>query len=140
MPRRPSGPTLAVVGVLAAVQPATAHWCESGARLTIVERAICSDDSLVNKDRRLNALYKTLGGSNSPVLEAGQQIWLRARNTCTTIDCLHAYYDDRLRVLVNIRSLRDRSVEPQPNTSPQQERPAPSRSEELPELPDVTPF
>lgn len=92
-------PGLVLLAALAAGAPAQAHWCNSGARLTNIGQAICSDASLVNKDIELNRLYSALGGTRNAALKISQRQWMNSRNRCTSMDCLHSYYDDRLRVL-----------------------------------------
>lgn len=94
-------PLIALAGLLTAIAPqqAEAHWCNNGSKLNRIEQAICSDSVLINKDQELNSLYRTLGGRKNGPLKAGQRVWIRNRNSCNTLGCLHAYYDDRLNVL-----------------------------------------
>ena len=157
-----------VIMIALTANPAEAQWCYSGARLTSIERAICSDQGLIDKDTELNRLYKQLGGRRNARLKAGQRNWLRNRNGCTNMDCLHAYYDSRL-VVLRTMAYGDRTpvapppppvaVAPPPTPPPpvvmRPERPAspnsyPSGSaqgsnesgtiEELEKLPEIKPF
>lgn len=140
---------LVIIAMLVAAQPADAHWCNSGGRLTNIERAICSDGGLINKDIELNRLYAALGGSRNAGLKAAQRSWMSRRNRCTSMDCLHSYYDDRLRAL---RAMAGGPATPAPAPAPTY-TPAPPppavsapaapsapSSGSLEKLPDIKPF
>lgn len=134
-----------------AASPVKAHWCNSGARLTNIERAICSDNSLINKDIELNRLYSALGGNGNSSLKAAQRAWMSGRNRCTSMNCLHAYYDDRLRVLRSMAGVPTAPAAPPaptytpPPSSPPPAAaaptaPSPPSSGTLEKLPDIKPF
>ncbi len=132
-----------VTGITA--PPAAAQWCNNGSRLTNVERAICGDRGLIDKDRELNALYKSLGGRKNARLRTGQRDWLRSRNSCTTLGCLEVYYDDRILVLREMRYGNHNAVAPAPPPPPAAAAPARRSSEsagsvELEKLPDLEDF
>ena len=110
--------------VLAMVQPAAAHWCDSVKRPTEVERAICSDSRLIEKDMELNRLYAALGGKESASVKAAQRQWMTGRNLCRTMDCLHGYYDDRLRKLTKLNVSRETVPPPRPSLVAAPARPA----------------
>lgn len=141
---------LVTIGMLLHAQPAGAHWCNSGGRLTTIERAICSDGSLINKDIELNRLYAALGGSRNAGLKAAQRSWMSSRNRCTSMDCLHSYYDDRLRALRSMAGVQTApaprpppTYTPPPSPPPAASAPAaPSApsSGTLEKLPDIKPF
>lgn len=119
-------------------QPAAAHWCDSAGRPTKVERAICGDANLVDKDIELNQLYAALGGHDNASMKAAQRQWMTGRNLCGTMECLHGYYDDRLREL---RTMAGGQPTPAPVPLPSPQEPSrPARSEPLEELPDIKPF
>ena len=72
-----------------------------------IEEAICADPVLAAKDRAAAYMYM---GSRSTMQEYGdsehtydlkreKREWLARRNACTTVACLHASYDARLRRL-----------------------------------------
>lgn len=72
-----------------------------------IEEAICADPVLAAKDRAAAYMYM---GSRSTMQEYGdseevfdlkreRREWLKRRNACTTVGCLHASYDARLRRL-----------------------------------------
>lgn len=108
----------AVIVAGVAGKPADAHWCNSGNRLTGIEQAICSDQGLISKDIELNDLYNYLGGRQNHQLKAGQRNWLSSRNRCTTLGCLHDYYDDRLSVLRAMRYRNPGTAAPPPPPPP----------------------
>ncbi len=103
---------LAAAGIAAAPFPAAA---QTGAKpsfdcakaRTFVERTICADAGLAAKDVKLNELYRTrfngAKGYGMPEqaegLKQSQRAWLAQRNRCTTAECVHASYDERLRQL-----------------------------------------
>jgi uncharacterized protein len=119
-------------------QPAQAHWCDSSAQSNPIERAICNDTSLLRKDIELNHLYSALGGSQNGNLKATQRSWLKARNSCTNMDCLRAFYDDRLRVLRAMAGVQTSPVATPP--PPAASAPPPPSSAEPDDLPDIKPF
>ena len=53
------------VGLVLPALPAHAHWCNSGARLTNIEQAICGDACLVSKDIELIRLYSLAGAGTA---------------------------------------------------------------------------
>lgn len=71
---------------------------------THVERLICADSELADKDRQVSATYKTWiqrvkkGEMIDPIDEivADQKAWLQRRNACTTAACVSEAYDDRI--------------------------------------------
>jgi len=126
-------------------QPALAHWCDSSAQSKPIERAICGDASLLNKDIELNRLYSALGGSQNSDLKATQRSWLKARNRCANMDCLQAFYDDRLRVLRAMAGVQTSPVAtPPPVNTPPPAASAPASPPPSPagpdDLPDIKPF
>lgn len=150
-----------VIMIALTANPAEAQWCYSGARLTSIERAICSDQGLIDKDTELNRLYKDLGGRRNARLKSGQREWMRSRNGCGTMECLHAYYDNRLNVLRTMSGGNRNAVAPppppsvtytppppsavvapsQPPQAKQPERSSPSITpDKIEKLPDIKPF
>jgi uncharacterized protein len=68
---------------------------------TYVEKMICSDEKLIEKDDQLNHFFKTLKISNrlsSDVMQS-QKEWLKNRNRCKDLDCLHDSYNHQLEYL-----------------------------------------
>jgi len=136
-----------------------AHWCSNGGRLTQIERAICSDAGLISKDIQLNSLYKSLGGQSNGGLKASQRTWMRGRNSCNSMGCLHAYYDSRLGALRTMSGGYSNPVAPPPPSPPvvtytprppsalpppvvsvPPAAPSGTQSEPLTKLPDIKPF
>jgi uncharacterized protein YecT (DUF1311 family) len=87
----------------ASIAPAHAHWCDEEGPLTIVERTICAYPNLIDKDRELNDLYGQLGGARNIELKNGQRSWLNSRNACADAGCVERHYDERIRVLREMR-------------------------------------
>lgn len=70
-----------------------------------VEKTICRDRSLADKDQRMTTAYNSLvdqalegGGPGTDVsnFRDEQRQWLRDRNRCRTKACIHAAYDKRI--------------------------------------------
>jgi uncharacterized protein len=74
----------------APVQPSFA----CAGKLSRVERAICNDPSLAQRDRDLDALYKAARAR--PGVADGQRSWIRGRNACADAACIARAYDQRL--------------------------------------------
>jgi uncharacterized protein len=72
------------------VQPSFA--CEG--KLSPIEQAICSDPALAQRDRDLDALYKTARAR--PGIADGQRAWIRMRNACPDAACIARAYDQRI--------------------------------------------
>lgn len=110
--------TSAALLIVSGAMPAQAHWCSSGAKLTQIEQAICSDANLIRKDIELNRHYSALGGSRNTSLKATQRQWLRERNSCTSMGCLHQAYDIQLKALRDVVNAFNRPALPAPAPSP----------------------
>ena len=68
---------------------------------TKVEKMICKDEKLIEKDDQLNHFFKTVKVSNrlsSDVVQS-QRDWLKSRNQCNDLNCLHDSYTHRLEYL-----------------------------------------
>lgn len=63
-------------------------------KLTRVEQAICDDPALAQRDRDLDALYKTARAR--PGIADGQRAWIRIRNGCNDAACIARAYDQRI--------------------------------------------
>lgn len=72
---------------------------------TWVEKTICRDPALSDKDQRMASAYNSLleqsregGGPDADLsgFQAEQRAWLRERNRCRTRACIHAAYDKRI--------------------------------------------
>jgi len=72
---------------------------------TWVEKTICRDRVLSDKDRRMASAYNSLleqsregGGPDTDLsgFQAEQRAWLRERNRCRTRACINAAYDKRI--------------------------------------------
>lgn len=71
---------------------------------TNVERMICNDASLGEKDARVSTLYRTWiqrvksGAMIDPLDEivADQKAWVQRRNACNNVECIARAYDERL--------------------------------------------
>ncbi len=121
-------------------QPAHAHWCDTSTQTKPIERAICSDAGLRNKDIELNDLYFALGGSQNNDLKLGQRSWLKARNSCTTMECLQVFYDDRLRVLRAMAGVDITPEEIPPSEVSEDPASPPPSPFEPDDFPDIEPF
>lgn len=67
-----------------------------------VEKMICDDRELLQKDNQLNHIYKLLIPlSSANFLKESQRKWIKKRNTCKTLDCLHEHYNSRLEEFEN---------------------------------------
>jgi uncharacterized protein YecT (DUF1311 family) len=77
-----------------------------GAR-TSVERAICANQELAAKDRRMATLYEQAGGSRRGPVDRVQWRWLAARNACARTralqECIDDVYDARIAELSSSR-------------------------------------
>jgi uncharacterized protein len=65
-----------------------------GGKLSRVEQAICDNPELVQRDRDLDALYKSARAR--PGVADGQRNWMRLRNACTDVACVARAYDQRI--------------------------------------------
>lgn len=71
---------------------------------TTVERLICADASLAEKDQQVSLTYRTWiarvksGAMIDPIDEivADQRAWLQRRNVCKTAQCVGQSYDERI--------------------------------------------
>jgi uncharacterized protein len=63
-------------------------------KLTRIEQAICDDPALAQRDRDLDALYKTARAR--PGIADGQRAWIRMRNACNDAACIARAYDQRI--------------------------------------------
>lgn len=65
-----------------------------------VEHLICGDTYLGQLDRRMATSYaafqRRISAAERVRLREDQRRWLADRNSCTTIDCLTAIYEDRI--------------------------------------------
>jgi uncharacterized protein YecT (DUF1311 family) len=74
---------------------------------TNVERMICADPSLGDKDRKVSVTYQTWiqrvksGDMIDPIDEivADQKAWVQRRNACETAACVSKAYDERIEEL-----------------------------------------
>ena len=73
-----------------------------------VERTICGDPELSEKDLRMAGAYRSFleqytegggPGTDTSQLRAEQRAWLARRNQCRTRSCLHRLYDQRINDL-----------------------------------------
>ena len=80
---------------------------DCGKATTSVERMICADPSLGEKDRQVSTTYRTWlqrvksGDMIDPLDEiiADQKAWVQRRNACTTPACVSQSYDERIAEL-----------------------------------------
>lgn len=83
------------------------------------EKMICQSDKLALKDAALSkvyALYKRSKGKYS--LQPNSQInWLKERNACEDVKCIHFLYSSRLKTLTDIIYSNDASYMDCPATS-----------------------
>lgn len=67
-----------------------------------VERMMCDDRELLQKDSQLNHIYRLLIPLNSGnLLKDSQRKWIKKKNTCKSLDCLHEHYNKRLEEFDN---------------------------------------
>jgi len=82
---------------------------DCGSASTSVERAICADPRLADKDRRMALLYEAAGGSRHGPVDPSQWRWLAARNACAGASggalraCIGRAYDARIADLSGAR-------------------------------------
>lgn len=77
---------------------------------TSVERMICADPSLGEKDRQVSITYRTWiqrvksGDMIDPIDEivADQKAWVQRRNACQTAACVSKAYDERIEELPSL--------------------------------------
>lgn len=62
--------------------------------LSNVERMICGDPALAERDRRLDAVYKQVRAR--PGVAETQRAWIRIRNACADAACIARAYDSRI--------------------------------------------
>lgn len=119
-----------------------AHWCEDVQRPSNIEFAICRDAELLRKDMELNRLYSKLGGGKNTSLKNAQRAWMLERDRCTSMECLHVYYDSRLGMLRTLagESAPRQSRERMPTAEPVPPAQTGASSDELEPLPDIKPF
>lgn len=103
-----AGLAAAAALMLVAAVPAVSQSGPSfncGKARTWVEKTICRDPVLADKDRRMASAYNSLleqsreGGGPGTDLSGfrnEQRAWLRERNRCRTRACIHAAYDRRI--------------------------------------------
>lgn len=61
-----------------------------------IEKMICDDRELLQKDTQLNHIYKLLIPLNlDNSFKESQRQWIKKRNNCKTFDCLHEFYNNR---------------------------------------------
>jgi uncharacterized protein len=63
-------------------------------QLSNVERMICSDPALAERDNRLNEVYKQ--ARSRPGVTESQRTWIRQRNACMDAACVARAYDARI--------------------------------------------
>lgn len=81
----------------APTRAATAHVAPSfscSGSLTSVERMICADPALAERDNRLSDVYKQ--ARSRPGVAEGQRVWIRLRNACSDPACIARAYDVRI--------------------------------------------
>lgn len=62
--------------------------------LSNVERMICADPALAERDNRLNDIYKQ--ARSRPGVPDAQRAWIRVRNACADPACIARAYDTRI--------------------------------------------
>ena len=76
---------------------------DCGRHLANVERMICQDEALSEKDRRMSAVFKSkLGyymGAERQSFLSTQRSLLRERANCADLTCLNDWYDKQLKAL-----------------------------------------
>ncbi|AKM03842.1 hypothetical protein ABD05_27600 [Burkholderia pyrrocinia] len=100
---------LVALAVAAGMTGAQAASFDCAKASTFVEREICGNPALSRLDDALNADYKHVVDdfANYPVEDppeyhqfvASQKVWLKARNRCTTTQCLIDSYRKRIDAL-----------------------------------------
>ncbi len=73
--------------------PVSPSFACSG-KLSRVERAICDDPALAERDRDLDALYQRARAR--PGAKQAQRAWIRGRNACKDTACIARAYDRRI--------------------------------------------
>jgi uncharacterized protein YecT (DUF1311 family) len=82
------------------------------ANTSAIERAICGDETLGDKDQSLNNLYQqlrqSLSGNERRDLIQTQRAWLQTRDQChePVVACVKRLYDSRIRELQNLSAKR----------------------------------
>ena len=95
---------LAGLILTASGQAALAASFQCSLAKTFVEQAICADPMLSAEDEQIARRWKDarVSGDAGDVLLNEQRMWLRERNSCTTVQCLHATYIRRISQLGQI--------------------------------------
>jgi uncharacterized protein len=100
---------LATVAIASSVLalPAAAASFNCSARLSKVEKAICSNPTLSSLDSQMSAAYfNEFNGQPKaayPAIRGEQTAWLRSRNSCgANVGCLTASYRRRITSLSGI--------------------------------------
>lgn len=75
-------------------------------RLNRAERLICNDSELAQMDRKVNRLYRDLGGANGADDDVRDYVReaLAERNDCTSASCIRRVLRDEIAYLSNVDS------------------------------------
>jgi|GEM_PF-6146447 len=96
-----------MVSLLIALPWATGHAAsfDCGKAATTNEKAICTDKALSDLDSLLAQTYRTVVAKSrsdkrlAEYLVRGQKAWLSDRDSCSTVTCLRAKYEERIDTL-----------------------------------------
>lgn len=76
--------------------------CDNAASLNNAEKMVCQSDTLLAKDKQLNALFQRLAKKTftmPEMMRKRQRDWVTARDECTEAACVERLYEERIRHL-----------------------------------------
>jgi uncharacterized protein YecT (DUF1311 family) len=104
-----TGPILLILTVLGGKGFGASFDCKRDG-LSKIEDTICAHSELSKLDSQLGSVYAvaraTAGTGNKDALLKAQKTWLATRNHCSSAQCLHAAYDDRIAQLLSSPNVR----------------------------------
>jgi uncharacterized protein len=100
---------LLILGYLMLALPAQAASFDCGKAQSKIEKMICADAELSRLDEEIAKLYSEVfkKSPDETMLKKRQREWLKARNLCGDVPCLHRYYQGRIAELKEVNAFKN---------------------------------